>query len=415
MEFQLFKTASVAFANLAQALLFLTGVFYFLLSLRGFFKGKRPAPDGVMRRFAVILPAYNEEKVIRFSIESLRKLAYPADKFDIFLVADHCTDATAALARSTGVMVLEHSGPGLKPGKGRALKWACEQILALNKHDAFCYFDADSLAHPGFLAVMNDHLAGGEEAVQGRQLAKNTESWLARILAAGQIVSNRFYQQPKYALGLSATLHGKGMCFSRRVAAQYPWDETCLTEDIEMQRRLIRCGVRITWAEDALVYDEEPVTIRQYIKRKVRWTRGSLDAARRHLSGLWYRAFAYRDAKAFEGAVSCSQVYQLGVVAVTAALIYYTRDSFNFFVWLFHQVSGARLTVKAMGIFPLVLYPATALILERAPLHICVAYFFQPLLGIFRVPVFLAGIFRSRTEWGRTEHTSQVAIADLVK
>ena len=414
MEFQFFKTAAVAFANLAQALLFLTGVFYLLLSLRGFFKGKRPASDGVVRRFAVILPAYNEEKVIKFSIESLKKLAYPADKFDIFLVADHCTDGTVALARTTGITVLEHSGPGLMPGKGRALKWACEQLLAMDKYDAFCYFDADSLAHPGFLAVMNDHLAGGEEAVQGRQLAKNTESWLAKVLASGHIVSNRFFQQPKYALGLSATLHGKGMCFSRRVAAQYPWDETCLTEDIEMQMRLIRCGERITWAEDAIVYDEEPDNITQYITRTVRWTRGSLDTARRHLAGLWRRAFAYRDARAFEGAVYCSQVYRLGVVAVTAALMYYTKDSFNLFIWLFQQVACARLTVKAMSIFPLVLYPAAALILERAPLDICLAYFFQPLLGIFRVPIFLAGIFRSRTGWDRTEHTSQVAISDLV-
>ena len=394
--------------------MFLTGVFYLLLSLRGFFKSKRPASDGVMRRFAVILPAYNEGQVIRFSIESLINMAYPADKFDIFLVADHCTDSTVAMACSPGVTVLEHSGPDKKPGKGRALKWACDQILAMNKHDAFCYFDADSLAHPQFLSVMNTYMAAGEEAVQGRQLAKNTDSWLAKILAAGHIISNRFFQRPKYALGLSATLHGKGMCFSRKVAALYPWDKTCLTEDLEMQMRLIRCGVRIAWAEDAIVYDEEPADVRQYLKRTVRWTRGSLDTARRHLSGLWRRAAACRDVKAFEGAVYCSQAYRFGMVIMTAALIYYTNDSFNFFVWLYLQVSCARFTVKAMSLFPLVVYPAIALLLERAPLDIFVAYFFQPVLGIFRLPVFLAGIFRSRTEWGRTEHTSQVAISDLV-
>jgi len=414
MEFQILKTAAVVLANLAQALLFLTGFFYLLLSLRGFLKGRRPAANGAMRRFAVVLPAHNEEKVIKFSIESLVKMAYPADKFDIFIVADHCTDATVELARSQGVTVLEHSGPDKKPGKGRALRWACGRILAMNKYDAFCYFDADSLAHPGFLAVMNSHLAAGEEAVQGRQLAKNTESWLAKILAAGHIVSNRFFQGPKYALGLSATLHGKGMCFSSGVTAQYPWDETCLTEDIEMQMRLIRYGVRITWAEDAIVYDEEPDTIRLYLKRTVRWTRGSLDTARRHLAGLWGRALFRRDPKAFEGAVYCTQVYRLGVVAVTAALIWYTRNSFNLFIWAYQQVSCARLTFKALSIFPLVLYPAVALVLERAPLDICAAYFLQPVLGIFRVPVFLAGIFRSRSEWGRTEHTSQVAISDLV-
>lgn len=415
MAHQIFQTALVTLANLAQLLLFLTGIFYFVLSLRGFFKNRKPVPDGILRRFAVLLPACNEEKVIRFSIDSLIKMAYPADKFEIFVVADHCTDGTADAARALGVRVLEHSGPDKKSGKGRALKWAGEQLLAAGQYDALVYFDADSLAHPEFLSVMNAYLAAGEGAVQGRQLAKNTDTWLARSLAAGHIVSNRFFQKPKYALGLSANLHGKGMCFSASVAEKYPWDETCLTEDIEMQMRLIRAGVRIAWAEDAIVYDEEPGDIGQYIKRTVRWTRGSLDTARRHLAGLWRRAVVLRDARAFEGGVYCAQVYRLALVALTAALIYYTRDSFNFFIWLFEQVHYARLTVKLISIFPLLLYPVAALIFEKTPPGIFVAYFFQPVLGLLRFPVFVAGVFRNQLEWGRTEHTSQVAISDLVE
>ncbi|MBU2573942.1 MAG: glycosyltransferase family 2 protein [Elusimicrobia bacterium] len=410
-----FDIALTVLANLVQVLLFLTGVFYFVLSLRGFLKNGQPAPDGGYRSFAVLLPAYNEEKVIKFSIDSLIKMAYPADKFKIFVVADHCTDGTADLARALGVRVLEYSGPDKRPGKGRALKWACEQILAMRKYDALVYFDADSLAHPEFLSVMNAHLAAGEEAVQGRQLAKNTETWLARILASGHIVSNRFFQKPKYALGLSANLHGKGMCFSASVAEKYPWDETCLTEDIEMQMRLIRSGVRIAWAEDAIVYDEEPAGIRQYVKRTVRWTRGSLDTARRHLAGLWRRAVVLRDVRAFEGGIYCAQVYRLALVTLAAALIYYTRDSFNFFIWLFQQVHYARLTVKVMSVFPLLLYPVAALFLEKAPPGVFVAYFFQPALGLLRFPVFVAGVFRNQLEWDRTEHTSQVAISDLVE
>jgi cellulose synthase/poly-beta-1,6-N-acetylglucosamine synthase-like glycosyltransferase len=414
MGYEFAKTAIVAATNLAQALLFLTGIFYLLLSLRGFSKSRRPAASLKTLKFAVLLPAFNEEKVIRFSVESLKKMDYPAGRFDVFLVADHCTDSTAGIAAGLGAKVLDYSGPGLPPGKGRALKWATERILAVGDHDAICYFDADSLAHPGFLNVMNSRLAAGEEAVQGRQLAKNTDCWLARILAAGHIISNRFFQRPKYCLGLSATLHGKGMCFSRAVAARYSWDETCLTEDLEMQMRLIRNGVRITWAEDAIVYDEEPDTIRQYVRRNVRWTRGSLDTARRHLAALFGRAFTRLDFRAFEGAVYSAQTYRLGVISVTAALIWFNRDSFNLFIWLYHQVPGAETTVKLMTIFPLALYPAVALLMEKVKLDIFAAYFLQPALGIFRFPVFVAGVFRSRPDWGRTDHVSQVAISDLV-
>jgi cellulose synthase/poly-beta-1,6-N-acetylglucosamine synthase-like glycosyltransferase len=415
MGYEFAKTAVFAFTNLAQALLFLTGVFYLLLSLPGFFKGRRTIPSSKTLKFAVLLPAYNEEKVIRFSVESFKRMDYPAGKFDLFLVADHCTDATAAIAAGLGAKVLDHSGPGRLPGKGRALKWATEQILASGGYDAFCYFDADSLAHPRFLKVMNSRLAAGEEAVQGRQLAKNTGCWLARILASAHIISNRFFQRPKYLLGLSATLHGKGMCFSRAVAARHQWDETCLTEDLEMQMRLIRHGVRITWAEDAIVYDEEPESLRQYVRRNVRWTRGSLDTARRHLAALSARAVMRFDPRAFEGAVYSAQTFRLGVVSLTAALIWLTRDSFNLFFWLYHQVPGSETAVKMMNIFPLALYPAAALLMEKVKPEIFAAYFLQPALGVLRFPVFIAGFFRGSLDWGRTDHVSQVAISDLVE
>ncbi len=441
MLYESTKIMAVAFTNLAQALLFLTGIFYLCLSLRGFFRGRRPPKTEVLRRFAVLLPAYNEEKVIRFSLESFKKMDYPAGRFDIFLAADHCTDETMSIAAGLGVKVLDYSGPGKKPGKGRALKWATERVLAIggsaplndsfagpspfeapaknagakeDGYDAICYFDADSLAHPRFLKAMNSHLAAGETAVQGRQLAKNTDCCLSRILAAGHIVSNRFFQRPKYALGLSATLHGKGMCFSRETAALYPWDETCLTEDLEMQMRLIRAGVRITWAEDAIVYDEEPENLRAYIIRNVRWTRGSLDTARRHLGGLFRRAFTRLDPRAFEGAVYCAQTYRLAVVTLTAALIWATKDSFNLFVWLYRQLPGAEMTVKVINLLPLVLYPSVALLMERAKPDVFAAYFLSPALGFFRLPVFIAGVFRGRLDWGRTDHISQVSISDLV-
>ena len=409
------KIIAVTAANLAQVFLFLTGMFYLLLSFRGFWQLKKlPRPAG-RSRFALLVAAYNEEGVIGLAVESLARLDYPRDLFEIFVVADHCTDATAVRARAAGARVLDHSGPGIKAGKGRALKWATSRILAEGRCDAFCYFDADSLAHPGFLQAMNAHLAAGEQAIQGRQLAKNTGNLLAKILASGHIVSNRFFQLPKQALGLSATLHGKGMCFTTAVAKKFHWDETCLTEDLEMQMRLVRHGVRITWAQDAVVYDEEPETLRQYLCRTIRWTRGSLDTARRHLPGLCARAFRRGDARAFEGALYSAQTYRFAIVAAGAALIWLNHDSFNLVLWFYRRLPGAMLTVKVLSLVPLLLYPAAALVLERARPDLLLAYFLQPALGLLRLPVFVAGVLRGTDLWGRTEHTSRVGIADLVE
>jgi len=417
------KLVIATLSNLAQVFLFVTGFFYFLLSLRGFWPGKQPARVKARRRFALLLPAHNEEGVVGLAVESLAGLKYPRELFDIFVVADHCTDGTARAAGAAGARVLEHAGPGFKAGKGRALKWATEEILGTGDaarpagapYDAFCYFDADSLAHPGFLEAMNAQLAAGAEVLQGRQLAKNTGCLLAKILAAGHLVSNRFFQLPKEALGLSATLHGKGMCFTAGIARKFHWDETCLTEDLEMQMRLIRHGVRIRWAQDAVVYDEEPETLRQYLCRTIRWTRGSLDTARRHLPGLAARALRLGDARAFEGALYSAQTYRFVIVTLGAALLWSSRDSFNLLVWLYGRLPGMENAMKALSLVPLLLYPAVALLIERASPDLVAAYFLQPLLGILRLPVFVAGVLRGTDLWGRTEHTSRVAIADLVK
>ncbi|MBI4351112.1 MAG: glycosyltransferase [Elusimicrobia bacterium] len=403
------------FSNLAQAFLFGTGIFYLFLSFRGFWRGRKAPAAAERRRFALLLPAHNEEGVVGLAVESLAGLKYPRELFDIFTVADHCTDGTVRAAAAAGAKVLEHTGPGLKAGKGRALKWATEKILAAGNYDAFCYFDADSLAHPDFLEAMNAHLAEGAEALQGRQLAKNTGCLLAKILASGHFITNRFFQLPKQALGLSATLHGKGMCFTAELARRHQWDETCLTEDLEMQMRLIRHGVRISWARDAVVYDEEPETLRQYLRRTIRWTRGSLDTARRHLPGLAARALGRGDLRAFEGGLYCAQTYRFAVAALAAALLWYSRDSFNLALWLYGRLPGMEHAMKALSLAPLLLYPAVALVLERARPDLAAAYFLQPALGLLRLPIFVAGLLRGTELWGRTEHTSRVAIADLVE
>ena len=408
------KLTVTIFSNLAQVFLFGTGLFYFLLSFRGFWRGQRTAAAGKRLRFALLLPAHNEEGVVGLAVESLAGLNYPRELFDIFVVADHCTDGTVRAAAAAGAKVLEHSGPGLKAGKGRAMKWATAEILAGGNYDAFCYFDADSLAHPAFLEAMNARLAAGDIAIQGRQLAKNTGCLLAKILASGHYITNRLFQLPKQALGLSATLHGKGMCFTAEIARKHHWDETCLTEDLEMQMRLIRHGVRISWAGDAVVYDEEPETLSQYMCRTIRWTRGSLDTARRHLPGLLSRALGRGDIRAFEGALYCAQTYRFVVVTLGAALLWFSRDSFNLVLWLYGQLPGMEHTMKALSLVPLFFYPATALVIEKARPDLAAAYFLQPLLGILRLPIFVAGVLRGTDFWGRTEHTSRVAIADLV-
>lgn len=409
----------VLFSNIFQLYCFLLALSYFITTFWGLPRLRRRKVDpGPLKRFAVVLPAYNEAAVIGYAIESLKKLDYPAELFDIYLVADHCTDRTCEIARQHGILVFEHAGDDKPRGKGYALRAFDKYAISLNKYDAFCYFDADSLAHPGFLKAMSERLNAGEKAIQGFERAKNPgHNLLTRICHVSQSVQNYFQQIPKHKLGLNATLHGKGMCFTPDLMEKYPWDGACLTEDIEMQARLTRHGVRITFAPEALVYDEVPSELRPMILRSIRWTKGSLQVARKHLAGLARRAFAHKDKRAFEQAARFSMCYRFLMISFMVGVAYLYKNEFNILFWIFDHPPGARFTVKLMNWIPIFLYPAIALRQEKASFSYYITYLIMPLFYLaLGIPVFFYSLasYRRKAEWYRTDHSSHVNIGEVM-
>ena len=403
-------------ANILELFLLGTWFFYLALSLRGFFrKSSNPGNPFPLRRFAVLIPAYNEENIIAMALDSLGKMDYPSHLFDIYVVADHCTDATVQIARGAAAKIIEYGGE-LPCGKGHAICRATNEIIAVNLYDALCFFDADSLAHPGFLMAMSAHLNRGETAIQGNEIPKNPcTNWLTKTLFVSQVIFNNFYQYPKHFFGFSATLHGKGMCFTSALMKEFPWDGACLTEDIELQMRLVRAGVRVYFAPEAIVYDEVPSDLREHFHRSVRWTVGAREAAKKHTCGLWLRAMRHRDYRAFETAVRLTQTYRFTLAAAMAALLFANKGHFNILFWLFDHPQGARLTFKLLNWIPFALYPTAALFIEGTPFGYCVYYLAMIFMSVILVvPICIGGLkLKKRRRWHRTAHTSLITIGEI--
>src|SRR5205823_7120337 len=119
-------------------------VYLVMLTVAAFFGRTVSPPAGsARRRFAMLIPAYNEELVIGRLLENLRQLDYPRSSFDIYVVADNCDDRTAPLARSLGARVYERFDHASQ-GKGFALRWLLQRIREENaRYDAFVVLDAD--------------------------------------------------------------------------------------------------------------------------------------------------------------------------------------------------------------------------------------------------------------------------------
>ena len=130
-------------------------IVYLVIGLIG--KERRGKQDAKLHRYAAVISARNEEGVIGDLIRDLKAQNYPEKLLDVFVVADNCTDGTAAVAREAGAIVYERFNK-VQVGKGYALDWLFKRIFAdkgKQTYDGFFVFDADNLVDPNFVREMN--------------------------------------------------------------------------------------------------------------------------------------------------------------------------------------------------------------------------------------------------------------------
>ena len=246
-----------------------------------------PAVPSTPPTLAVIVPAHDEELVLAATLDSLSAQDYPPASFQVVVVADNCTDGTAALARSRGATVLERTHADER-GKGYALNHAVSHLLALSTPpEGFVIVDADTQAAPDFLSRMGARLTAGTDsrgfgAWQGRYGVLNAgDGWRAALMAGAFDLVNHVKPLGRETLGLSAGLKGNGMAFSRAVAAALPWPGGSLTEDLDYGLDLARrYNLRVAYVPEARVQAQMPAGAGPAASQRARWERGRLGLLR---------------------------------------------------------------------------------------------------------------------------------------
>ena len=249
-------------------------VYQFIISVTSLIKFKeKPLLIDKKHRFIIALPANNEETVIGNLINSLKMQDYDKDLFDIYVIADNCTDNTAKIARENGAIVYERFDE-TKTTKGYALNWFLDKMKdKKDDYDALLVFDADNIVDKNFLNVMNKKLCQGEVLVQGYRDIKNpTDTWVSGGYAIFYWTMNRLYHLARYNMGLSPLINGTAFMVKWDMLIDEGWNTKTLTEDIEFALINISKGVKLGWAKDAIVYDEQPLTFKQSWKQRERWS-----------------------------------------------------------------------------------------------------------------------------------------------
>lgn len=402
---------------LQQALVWLITIFWLyqlVVSICSLVKLKdKPILEDKENRFMAIIPAHNEAAVVANLVESLKNQDYPKDKYDIYVIADNCTDNTAEIARNAGAIVYERFDEEKKT-KGFALQWFLAQKIEEDApYDAFCVFDADNVADKNFLKAMNKKLCQGEDVVQGYRDIKNpTDNWITAGYAIFYWMMNRFYHLARYNLGLSPLLNGTGFMVRFDVIKPTGWDTKTLTEDIEFSLKNIIEGRKLGWATDAIVYDEQPTSFRQSWSQRERWTVGHIQCMKEYTGLL---AAAVKEKKTlmnFDGLLYILGSIPMFVITILLLLL-------NVVIYLANGMTAAELGINLLRyLIPTFLLPIlTALlimVLDKKPI--------KPMLkGLMFYPLFLGSwllinfkcLFVRNTKWEKIEHVRDIKMNEV--
>lgn len=263
------------------------GLYLVLLAFASFFYSQSIEGFSPQSRLDVLVPAHDEELLVGRTVRSLLAQSYPRALFRVVVIADNCSDETAAVAASAGAdVVMVRDAPDAR-GKGRALRWAMDQLLAADSPpDAFVSIDADTITDTDLLCALVERFEAGAEAVQSDYRAIGDGSDSSALREAAFFLFNWVRPAGSNVLGRSAWLVGNGWLLSTKALRRRPWTAFTSTEDREYSLDLQRDGVRIAFAGQAAVHAPTAPNHRAAETQQLRWEGGWASLVRSRLPRL---------------------------------------------------------------------------------------------------------------------------------
>lgn len=296
--------------------------------------------------FNAIVPAYNEEKSITATLQSLVNLDYPKEKIEIIVVNDGSKDRTKEKVEE---FITQHPSSNIfllnlekNQGKGKAMN----QGLALAKGEYFACLDADSFVAPNALQAMLPYFEQDRNvaAICPLLKVKNPQSILQKVQWYEYIV-NMFYKFLNAKLDCIHVTPGPFSVYKTEVIKKLGgYDETTITEDLEIAIRLQKHHYKIIQTFDTVVETMVPSTWKKLFRQRIRWYKGSVD------NSFKYKKLIFNKKYGDFGMIRMPTIFLSGILAIilvgtflqafaakTLVIFSYLRDiNFDLFTLLKH-------------------------------------------------------------------------------
>ncbi len=379
----------------------------------------KPHKEAKLNNIGILISARNEADVIGQLLDSINKQDYPAENLKIFVVADNCTDNTAAIAQEKGAVVYERNDTR-KVGKGYALSFLLghiERDFTLKCVDAFIVLDADNVLEPNYVSEMNRTYCDGYRITTSYRNSKNYgTNWISAGYALWFLREAKYLNHSRMLLGTSCAVSGTGFLFAREILEERGgWNYHLLTEDIEFTCDTIVKGEKIGYAAGAMLYDEQPVTFRQSWNQRMRWAKGFLQVMRRHGLSLLRGIFSKR-------CTSCYDMFMTICPAYTIVTISVIMNTIGVAVGLMGGLNVEKLlwglaSNLGTGYIMLFLVGLITTITEWKNIHCSkikkILYVFTfPLFMFTYIPISIA-VFFTKVEWSPIKHSQSLTVDEI--
>jgi cellulose synthase/poly-beta-1,6-N-acetylglucosamine synthase-like glycosyltransferase/peptidoglycan/xylan/chitin deacetylase (PgdA/CDA1 family) len=262
-------------------------------ALATFDRLRKPAPlggPGFQPAVTVIVPAFNEEKVIEHTVRSVLASDYP--RLRSIVVDDGSKDRTADVVRekfaaeiATGRVVLLTKPNG---GKADSLNHALQHT-----HDEiYIGIDADTAIAPNAISLLVPHFADPKiGAVAGNAKVGNRVNLWTRWQALEYITSQNFERRALNVFGAVSVVPGAiGAWRTAAVRQAGGYHTDTVAEDADLTMSLLETGWRVVNEDRALAYTEAPTTANGLMRQRFRWSFGILQAVWKHGSAVRKRS-----------------------------------------------------------------------------------------------------------------------------
>ncbi len=260
---------------------FLFGTLAVIQKLR---EDKLPLSDTYRPPVSVLIAAYNEETVIRRTVESILNNGY--EDLEIVIVDDGSKDATLQVVQDAfgkDPRICIYTQPN--SGKSTALNLAIQHA----KHEVLVAVDADTLFARGTIAKLARHFADPKiGAVSGDAKVGNKHSWLTRFQSIEYIYGFNLDRRALDLLNAITVVPGAVGAWRKDIILKLGgFGHDTLAEDADLTLKIRREGYRIRYEQEGIAYTEAPETASGLAKQRFRWAFGTLQAAWKHRDALF--------------------------------------------------------------------------------------------------------------------------------